>query len=31
MAQIFPRWTNELPLRIAVGGTVLAILVVAGI
>src|SRR6185436_2320550 len=31
MAQIFPRWTNELPLRMAVGGAVLALLVVAGI
>lgn len=31
MAQIFPRWTNELPLRLAVGGAVLGLLVVAGI
>lgn len=31
MAQTFPRWTNELPLRLAVGGVVAAGLVVAGI
>ena len=31
MAQIFPRWTNELPLRIAAGSVVAIGLVVAGI
>lgn len=31
MAQVFPRWVNELPLRLAVGGTVFGALVVAGI
>ena len=31
MAQIFPRWTNELPLRVAVGGAVVGALVVGGI
>ena len=31
MAQIFPRWTNELPLRVAVGGVVAAALLVGGI
>ena len=31
MAQVFPRWTNELPLRIAAGGVVAAVLVVGGI
>ena len=31
MAQIFPRWVNELPLRIAAGGAVAGILVVSGI
>lgn len=31
MAQIFPRWTNELPLRIAAGSVVVVGLVVGGI
>ena len=33
MAQIFPRWTNELPLRIALGsvvGAVVAVVLLAG-
>jgi hypothetical protein len=31
VAQIFPRWTNELPLRLAVGGLVVTALAVAGV
>jgi cytochrome c7-like protein len=31
VAQIFPRWANELPLRLAVGGAVLGVLVVSGV
>ena len=31
MPQTFPRWTNELPLRVAAGGAVAAALVVGGI
>ena len=31
MAQTFPRWTNELPLRLAVGGAVATALVVGAI
>lgn len=31
MAQIFPRWTNELPLRVAAGSVVAVSLIVGGI
>lgn len=31
MAQIFPRWTNELPLRVAVAGALVGALVVGGV
>jgi len=31
VAQIFPRWTNELPLRIALGSVVGAIVVVSAV
>jgi len=31
LAQIFPRWTNKLPLVIAIGGVILAIVLVWGV
>ena len=31
MAQIFPRWTNDLPLYAAIGGALVAVLLVGGV